>query len=123
MPGASRAELVALFRVAARRKVTKISGVNLELVDAYKAQRAEAIGKFLEAYPALVEAAQKGSLCNFQLEFSIKMPTFGLPDQSLNEVIGYFELASTRGKKLPTRESIRWLELIATLLGMMISKR
>jgi hypothetical protein len=40
-----------------------------------------------------------------------------------NEVIGYFELASTRGKKMPTRESIRWLELIATLVGMLVSKR
>lgn len=40
-----------------------------------------------------------------------------------NEVIGYFELASTRSKKLPTRDNIRWLELIATLLGIMISKR
>jgi len=40
-----------------------------------------------------------------------------------NEVIGYFELAATRGKKLPQRETIRWLELIATLLGLMISKR
>jgi len=40
-----------------------------------------------------------------------------------NEVIGYFEVASTRGKKLPTRDAIRWLELIATLLGMMISKK
>lgn len=40
-----------------------------------------------------------------------------------NEVIGYFELAATRGKKLPTRDTIRWLELIATLLGMIISKR
>jgi hypothetical protein len=39
------------------------------------------------------------------------------------EVIGYFELASTRGKKLPSRSNIRWLELIATLLGVLISKR
>jgi len=40
-----------------------------------------------------------------------------------NEVIGYLELAATRGKKLPTRDTIRWLELIATLLGLIISKR
>jgi len=40
-----------------------------------------------------------------------------------NEVIGYFELAATRSKKLPTRDTIRWVELIATLLGMLISKR
>lgn len=39
------------------------------------------------------------------------------------EVMGYFELASTRSKKLPTRDNIHWLELIATLLGMLISKR
>jgi hypothetical protein len=40
-----------------------------------------------------------------------------------NEVIGYFELAATRGKKLPTRDTIMWIELIATLLGMLISKK
>lgn len=39
------------------------------------------------------------------------------------EVVGYFELASTRSKKLPSRSNIKWLELIATLLGILISKR
>ena len=37
-------------------------------------------------YASAIEAAQKGSLCNFQLEFSIKMPAFGLPALGLPEL-------------------------------------
>jgi hypothetical protein len=37
-------------------------------------------------YSSAIEAAQKGSLCNFQLELSIKMPSFGLPALALPEL-------------------------------------
>lgn len=39
------------------------------------------------------------------------------------EIIGYFELSLTRSRKLPDRTTIAWIELIATLMGMIISER
>lgn len=39
------------------------------------------------------------------------------------EPIGYFELSLTRSKRLPDRTTIAWVELIATIVGMMISRR
>lgn len=38
------------------------------------------------------------------------------------EIIGYFELSLTRSRKLPDRTTIAWIELIATLMGMIISE-
>ena len=35
----------------------------------------------------------------------------------LREVTGYFELAGTRSEKLPSKVTIRWMELIASLLS------
>ena len=37
------------------------------------------------------------------------------------EIIGYIELGTTRSKKFPDRNTIEWLELIATLIGLIIS--
>lgn len=39
------------------------------------------------------------------------------------EIIGYFELGMTRSKKLPPKGTIKWLELIATMIGAIISER
>lgn len=40
-----------------------------------------------------------------------------------NEVIGYIEVGEPRSEKLPNRRSIVWLELIASLLGAVLSGR
>lgn len=41
----------------------------------------------------------------------------------LRDVIGYFELAGTRSEKLPTKTTIRWMELIASLLSAIAMHR
>jgi len=39
------------------------------------------------------------------------------------EILGYIELSMTRSRMLPDRMTIAWVELIATLVGMLISKK
>jgi hypothetical protein len=39
------------------------------------------------------------------------------------ETIGWIELSMTRSRKLPDRTTIAWIELIATLMGMIISEK
>lgn len=39
------------------------------------------------------------------------------------EIVGYFELGSTRSKKLPSKATIRWIEMIASLTGLVLSKK
>lgn len=40
-----------------------------------------------------------------------------------NEIIGFIEVGETRSCKLPGVGTIIWLELIATLLGVVLSDR
>jgi len=40
-----------------------------------------------------------------------------------DEVIGWIELAGTRTGKMPSRNTIRWLELISSMLASVISER
>lgn len=40
-----------------------------------------------------------------------------------DEVIGWIELAGTRTGKMPSRSTIRWLELISSILASVISER
>jgi len=40
-----------------------------------------------------------------------------------NEIIGYIELSLTRSRQLPDSNTIAWLELIVSILGMIISRK
>ena len=39
------------------------------------------------------------------------------------EIIGFIELGMTRSRKLPPKGTIKWIELIATMIGAIISER
>jgi len=39
------------------------------------------------------------------------------------KMIGYLELSNSRSKKLPVRNMIRWMELIAMVIGVILSKK
>lgn len=40
-----------------------------------------------------------------------------------NDILGWFELARTRDGKIPNRETFKWLELIASIVGRIIHER
>ncbi len=40
-----------------------------------------------------------------------------------NNIIGWFELTSPRGGQMPSRSSLRWIELIASLCGSIVLER
>lgn len=77
----------------------------------------------------------EASLMMYNRPFKIKR-TRELPDQFLEgdyidifihgrkgELIGFFEVSNTKDGKHPSRKSIRWMELIAQILGLAIQSR
>jgi len=94
------------------------------------------LSEYIDFFPSEYRPYIEGELDTFnrpsKLEMKRKSPTemiegdyfcvyfYGL---NKNDILGWFELARTLNGKMPPRENLKWLELLASIVGRTIHER
>jgi len=69
--------------------------------------------------PALLGHSDRKNLDDMLIDDYFNFFMYG----GMNDVLGWLECAEPRNRKLPTKDTIRWIELIVTIVSMIIIER